>query len=440
MKNKFIKILSLVLTVLVLLLSVLPVVFAAASPAITLSSDKKDNKLILSIYYENVSGMTGTRFELLFDKALLKPVSVNHKAANGDNIWDTALTAEAYIEAYNLKSDKVLYTGAFLNDISDITKSTSSVHYLDIVFEIAEGKSAEVNGSEVTLSAIVHFPGQKIPVELEYTIDPATDPSLPEKRFAGDVNNDGKVTAADARTILRYSVSLENISEEDIAYANIDFDDRISASDARLTLRTSVALEQTHSHYYEENSGKFVCLYCKKDFILKINHVHNFLYPDCFSLGACECGYKSNNIRGHVYSPSSPKCSVCGLDVINLKEKAEAVSEILGKINKYGENGTKAYANGDLYTFIEATLYITVYYEDIIAICEDSAELKAACDEFIRAQKIMDEAIDSIVDSANDMYVTSVNAEKMHSARNEAVKNEKQAVDYLEEIMAKHKL
>ncbi len=73
----------------------------------------------------------------------------------------------------------------------------------------------------------------------------------------GDMDQNGSLSAADARVILRASVGLENLSEEQKILADADFDGKISAADARLVLRASVGLEQiedpgqSHTHEYE---------------------------------------------------------------------------------------------------------------------------------------------------------------------------------------------
>lgn len=56
----------------------------------------------------------------------------------------------------------------------------------------------------------------------------------------GDVDNDGKITANDARLVLRAAVNLEKVVKY---YADIDVDGRITASDARIVLRKSVGLD-----------------------------------------------------------------------------------------------------------------------------------------------------------------------------------------------------
>lgn len=61
----------------------------------------------------------------------------------------------------------------------------------------------------------------------------------------GDVDGDGKISAADARLVLRRSVGLENYKEgsEKFLACDVDFDGKVSAADARLILRASVGLE-----------------------------------------------------------------------------------------------------------------------------------------------------------------------------------------------------
>ena len=60
----------------------------------------------------------------------------------------------------------------------------------------------------------------------------------------GDVNSDGKITAADARFVLRASVGLEKIEAGTAVYKAADINGgNIAAADARLILRASVGLE-----------------------------------------------------------------------------------------------------------------------------------------------------------------------------------------------------
>lgn len=61
----------------------------------------------------------------------------------------------------------------------------------------------------------------------------------------GDVDGNGKVTASDARMILRHSAKLENLSDSVIPVADADGNGKVSATDARLVLRFASKLIST---------------------------------------------------------------------------------------------------------------------------------------------------------------------------------------------------
>ena len=59
----------------------------------------------------------------------------------------------------------------------------------------------------------------------------------------GDIDGDGKVTAADARLVLRHVAKLQTLSELEMHSADIDGESCIKAADARLILRAAAKLE-----------------------------------------------------------------------------------------------------------------------------------------------------------------------------------------------------
>ena len=64
-----------------------------------------------------------------------------------------------------------------------------------------------------------------------------------EDLLLGDVDGNGKITAADARLALRVSVGLESFNSTQKTTADIDSNGTVTAADARLILRASVGLE-----------------------------------------------------------------------------------------------------------------------------------------------------------------------------------------------------
>ena len=67
--------------------------------------------------------------------------------------------------------------------------------------------------------------------------------SDPNAKPLGDMDFDGKVTASDAREILRGSVGLVSLTGITALYADANSDGTITAADARMALRASVELE-----------------------------------------------------------------------------------------------------------------------------------------------------------------------------------------------------
>ena len=65
----------------------------------------------------------------------------------------------------------------------------------------------------------------------------AIDPS------AGDVNSDGKLTASDARILLRCASQLQQADDLILTRGDYDKDGRITASDARTALRIACGID-----------------------------------------------------------------------------------------------------------------------------------------------------------------------------------------------------
>ena len=65
----------------------------------------------------------------------------------------------------------------------------------------------------------------------------------------GDIDSDGKVTAADARRLLRTSAGLETLTGAFFVAADVNMDGKITAADARKTLRVAANIDYFESTY-----------------------------------------------------------------------------------------------------------------------------------------------------------------------------------------------
>ena len=115
-----------------------------------------------------------------------------------------------------------------------------SIRIYDVVW-------AGIIGSVKTTYDIKECSGIQLLSNGEYELNPYC--TLPaEDNLLGDVNGDGKVTAADARLALRRAVGLETYKSGSREFLACDADSngKITAADARKILRAAVGLEKLY--------------------------------------------------------------------------------------------------------------------------------------------------------------------------------------------------
>lgn len=67
----------------------------------------------------------------------------------------------------------------------------------------------------------------------------------------GDINSDDKISASDARIILRIAAKLEKVTDEEKKNADINADGNVTSADARIVLRISAKLESIDDYIVE---------------------------------------------------------------------------------------------------------------------------------------------------------------------------------------------
>lgn len=114
--------------------------------------------------------------------------------------------------------------------------------------DYAEQTAAAFVGWLLTATApTVHdneqYPQYQVRSLLNKTLSPYVQGDSPFDFIYGDINNDGFVTAEDARLALRFAVGLEFPTKLMAIAADVDNDDFLTAQDARLILRFAVGLD-----------------------------------------------------------------------------------------------------------------------------------------------------------------------------------------------------
>lgn len=92
------------------------------------------------------------------------------------------------------------------------------------------------------------------PEEGESGSENSEKPEFIEEKF-GDINEDGRISAADARHLLRCAATLEPVTEYILTYGDYTFDGQIRSADARLALRVAAYIDSVvcilHGHDYK---------------------------------------------------------------------------------------------------------------------------------------------------------------------------------------------
>lgn len=76
----------------------------------------------------------------------------------------------------------------------------------------------------------------------------------------GDLDGNGKISASDARTILRAAAFLDSLNANEQKTADIDGDGRVTATDARIALRIAASLDSIDNYTEEEEEKEPVYL------------------------------------------------------------------------------------------------------------------------------------------------------------------------------------
>ena len=156
----------------------------------------------------------------------------------------------------------------------------------------------------------------------------------------GDVDNDGKITAGDARFALRAAVGLEDYAEGSAEFiaADVDRNGQITASDARMILRAAVGLEtltEENHRWSEWRSGGVNGGY----------HVRVCQDPGCGAVELGDCAYGEK-------MPSDPRfpgpatctqsyawyqrCAVCNGVKTGTDPKLDHYAKVLNPVKSVG--------------------------------------------------------------------------------------------------------
>lgn len=178
--------------------------------------------ITVPVSINNAAGMAGAQFELYYDPK----VAVATKVEKGDLVKDFDLAEN--LEEANNGLVRIAIAG---------TKGVTGDGELCLITFSLKGKADDFTRLQIRGLLLNNERGGEIPACPE-------DGEIKISLICGDVNNDKRVTAADATLTLRAAVSLEKLTDEQKCAANVNCDERITAADVTLILRYAVGLDK----------------------------------------------------------------------------------------------------------------------------------------------------------------------------------------------------
>ncbi len=156
---------------------------------------------------------------------------------------------------------------SYINEITnDIFNSISSsadnaaaynnaVPVSEIPTEPISGDSSDFSSEETSSEPVSEETSTEVVSEA-----PTTEPA-PKVICFGDVNQDGTVTAADARLVLQFSAKLTTFSIRQCVIADCNKNKTVNAADARTVLRIGAKLEKTSEYKGNDSETEIVTQY-----------------------------------------------------------------------------------------------------------------------------------------------------------------------------------
>ncbi len=193
------------------------------SPTFSYTPEKGGNyslRVYLEDNYSSSEEITSDYVKVLWELSLDSIKLSTTNAVEGQEIL-CSVTVDGgmgdYLYCFSVfKDDKVVRRGAFIseNSISIILDEEGAYR---ILCAVKDSRQTIVSAFSDTVTVVAVSPG--------------------------DVNNDGFVTAGDARLVLRHSAGLEKLADSFLSVADVNKDGKVNAFDARGVLRRAANLE-----------------------------------------------------------------------------------------------------------------------------------------------------------------------------------------------------
>lgn len=423
---------------------ILMLVFCISSHAfendINVLISPNENLYTVSLYINSPQKITDIDIKLFTNSEHLQITSssventdIQNLGSSFDELSDNIKPDKNYFTFFNeATANKVSFSGFFINEYS----SKNCLHILNITVKANDSFS---DTDTITVEYAINSENNSHTGTNSYFLKDGNKiySTVAECYQLGDANADGKVSAIDARTILRAAVGLETIDLISLPYANADYDKKITASDARYALRTAVGLEKAVYHRYIaspdknascENGGEFIfsCEFTGKSFKLsaKAGH-HTEENKGCYNTGKCViCNEKAFEKGEHQFDEKG-LCSLCGANKNIISDTQNKLKPIAENISSYDFAASEALKIRNYEDFIAYTILATKEIKKATELTKGINGMQTVYTDFEKAYSMRFEAIMAFTDNNGKIMLSEASCRKIQLS----VNNSKELID-----------
>lgn len=434
---------SLLLLLITLLLGITAIsVNAAEKNEFSAVISSKDNYYVLDAYIKTPQDLTNIDFSVFADgqdviiSGFITEGSDSERLSfSTDNLPDDLASNKQYFTYFSDRTEnKLSYSGFFV----DFYTATNDFFIGRIVLSSPENDLSEHETITVTYTLSCEHGTKTAQSTFFLKSGKNTGISDAKKYPLGDADLNGKVTATDARIILRAAVGLDELDFLAYPYANSDCDDKISASDARYALRTSVGLENTSYRYYAVTLGKGATCENGGTYIFTDNDTHSEFSmtitkgehikenTGCFDTGKCTvCNETVFPETPHAFNKNGI-CTFCGASESLIEDVKSKLIPILEEISSLDALAYEALKNDNYDDYLKYTMKASQKLKDTISLTKGVNGLQTVHSHLEKAFSIRFSAFMECTDSNGKIRATKANCTKIH----EAVKESNKHIDY----------
>lgn len=215
----------------------------ASLPGLNATGVISDGILVVIVYNNCVKSFSSIDTSLKYNPDKLQYYSSEYTSegmdlAVGGDIGDRVTGSFAKMDSTDFVEDEpfILYIVTFVIKDDGFTVNDIPTLTVDTQDEVLMYSGSEYKANPVNCFDTTHL---HIDEDMDRACDICTVPVV----YIGDMNNDGNITAADARIALRIAAKLQTPTEYELFVGDLDSDGRITASEARKILRVAAHID-----------------------------------------------------------------------------------------------------------------------------------------------------------------------------------------------------